>query len=78
MLATEGETVTLIAVIPGLTVTTALAVLVLSAALAARTVTLVGLVTLGATKLPSLLIDPALADQTTAVLLVPCTLAENF
>jgi hypothetical protein len=72
----DGETATL-TLDPAPTETTALAVLVVSAALVARTVTVVAAVTLGAVKLPVLEIDPALADQTTDVLLVPCTLAEN-
>jgi hypothetical protein len=66
----DGETATL-TLDPAPTETTALAVLVVSAALVARTVTVVAAVTLGAVKLPVLEIVPALADQFTAVLLVP-------
>ena len=66
----DGETATLM-LDPAPTETTALAVLVVSATLVARTVTVVAIVTLGAVKLPVLEIVPALADQFTAVLLVP-------
>ena len=72
----DGETATL-TLDPAATETTALAVLVVSAALVARMVTVVAAETLGAVKLPMLVIDPALADQVTPVLLVPWTLAEN-
>jgi hypothetical protein len=66
----DGETATL-TLDPAPTETTALAVLVVSATLVARTVTVVAVVTLGAVKPPVLEIVPALADQFTAVLLVP-------
>jgi hypothetical protein len=72
-----GETVTETGVAGGITVTNALAPCVGSAALVALTVTLVLLVTIGAVKKPVLEIVPELADQDTAVLLVPCTVAEN-
>ena len=71
-----GETATL-TLDPAATVTVALAIFVVSAALVARTVTVMAAVTLGAVKLPVLEMLPALADQVTPVLLVPWTLAEN-
>lgn len=70
-LAVVGETEMLTVVVLGSTVTTAFALLVGSAALVARTVTLVGLLTLGAVNLPPSVIEPELADQLTRVLLVP-------
>jgi len=74
--AVPGETATLTVVDPeGLTVTTALAFLVVSAALVAFTVTLVVLDTVGAVKYPPSLIVPAVADQITDVELVPDTVA---
>jgi len=76
MVVEEGETATL-TLDPAATETVALAIFVVSAALVARTVTVVAAVTLGAVKLPVLEMLPALADQVTPVLLVPCTLAEN-
>ena len=72
----DGDTATL-TLEPAVIETVALAIFVASAALVARTVTVVAAVTLGAVKLPVLVIDPALADQVTPVLLVPWTLAEN-
>ena len=51
--------------------------MVVLATLVAVTVTLVLLVTLGAVNRPPVEIVPALADQVTAVLLVPCTVAVN-
>ena len=72
----DGDTATL-TLEPAVTETVALAVLVASARLVARTVTVVAVVTLGAVKLPVLVIAPALTDQITDVLLVPCTVAEN-
>lgn len=76
--ADVGETDTLTSgVAAGTTLTTELALFVLSAELVARTVTAVVLETLGAVKTPALEILPADADQLTAVLLVPCTLAVN-
>ena len=71
-----GETETL-TVDPAATFTVALALLVVSAALVARTVTDVELATWGAVKSPPLVMVPALTDQVTAVLLVPETLVEN-
>jgi hypothetical protein len=70
-----GETATVIGV-PGLTVTMALDCAPL-AALVAVTVTLVVVETAGAVYRPAPVIVPALADQETAVLLVPCTVALN-
>ena len=70
-LALEGETEMLTLAVLGSTVTTAFAFLVGSAALVARTVTLVGLFTLGAVNFPPSVIDPELVDQLTPVLLVP-------
>ena len=61
----------------GITTTEADDVLEVLAALVAVTVTLVLLLTLGAVKSPLLEIVPAEADHVTAVLLVPCTAAEN-
>jgi hypothetical protein len=60
-----------------LTETLALAFLVVSAVLMAVTVTLVGLVTLGAVNMPPLETVPEVADHVTVVLLVPCTQAAN-
>jgi hypothetical protein len=71
-----GETTTLTAVdTEGLTVTIALAFLVVSAVLVAVTVTFVVLETLGAVKYPPSLILPAVTDQITDVELVPETIA---
>ena len=61
----------------GVTETVALDFLVVSATLVAVTVTLVLLLTLGAVNIPTLETEPAEADQVTAVLLVPWTVAEN-
>ena len=72
----DGETA-MLTLEPAFTETVALAVLVVSATLVARTVTVVAVVTVGAVRLPPLVMVPALTDQLTAVLLVPCTLAEN-
>jgi len=69
--------VTVSAVVAGVTAMLALDVLVLSAVLVAVTVTLAVAVTVGAVNRPALEILPALADQVTAVLLVPCTVAPN-
>lgn len=69
--ADEGDTEILTVVTTGATFTIALALLLLSAVLVARTVTVVAVVTLGATKFPEVVMLPALADQVTAVLLVP-------
>lgn len=74
--AVVGETVTAM-VVPVVTDTVALAFLVVSAALVAVTVTLVLLVTEGAVKRPAVEIVPALADQETAVFVVPETVALN-
>jgi hypothetical protein len=71
-----GETATLI-VGDALTVITALAFLVVSAMLVAVTVTLVLLVTFGAVKRPLLEMLPPVADQETAVLVVPETWVVN-
>jgi len=60
-----------------LTETLALAFFVVSAALVTVTVTLALLVTVGAVNNPLLEIVPAVADHVTAVLPVPCTVAEN-
>ena len=60
-----------------LTETLALAFFVVSATLVTVTVTLVLLVTVGAVNNPLLEIVPAVADHVTAVLPVPCTVAEN-
>ena len=51
--------------------------LVASAALVTVTVTVVLALTAGAVKSPELEIDPAVADQVTAVLVEPVTVAEN-
>jgi len=51
--------------------------LVASAALVTVTVTVVLVLTAGAVKSPELEIDPAVADQVTAVLVEPVTVAEN-
>jgi hypothetical protein len=51
--------------------------LVVSATLVAVTVTLVLLLTLGAVNIPPAETAPDEADQVTAVLLVPWTVAEN-
>jgi hypothetical protein len=61
----------------GLTTTVALDFFVVSALLVAVTDMLLLLVTLGAVNNPLLETVPADADQVTAVLLVPCTVAEN-
>jgi hypothetical protein len=66
----DGETA-MLTLDPAPTDTTALAVLVVSAVLVARIVTVVAAVTFGAVKLPVLVIAPAVADQVTPVLLVP-------
>lgn len=71
MLVDEGDTETLIVVVTGLTVTTALAAFVGSALLVARTVTFIELLTVGAVNFPPSVIDPELVDQVTPVLLVP-------
>ena len=75
--ADEGEIKMPTVVATGATVTTALALFVLSAVLVARTVMVVVLLTLGAVKTPALVMLPAVADQLTAVLSLPCTVAEN-
>ena len=49
----------------------------MSAALVAVTVTAVLLLTAGAVNIPALEMLPAVADQVTVVLLVPCTVAAN-
>ena len=72
-----GETVTLIADPVGLTAMDALAFLEVFAELVAVTVTLVAALTVGAVKRPLLETVPADADQVTAVLVVPSTLAVN-
>jgi hypothetical protein len=72
-----GETVTVIADPVGLTAMDALAILEVFAELVAVTVTLVAALTVGAVKRPLLETVPADADQVTAVLVVPCTLAVN-
>ena len=72
-----GETVTLIEDPVGLTAMDALAFLDVFAELVAVTVTLVAALTVGAVKRPVLETVPADADQVTAVLVVPCTLAVN-
>jgi hypothetical protein len=61
----------------GFTATVALDFLVVSAALVAVTVTLLVLLTLGAVNNPPVETAPDEADQVTAVLLVPWTVAEN-
>ena len=63
--------------VAGVTETVALDLFVVSATLVAVTVTLVLLLTLGAVNIPTLETEPAEADQVTAVLLVPWTVAEN-
>jgi hypothetical protein len=63
--------------VSGVTATVALDFLVVSATLVAVTVAFEVLVTVGAVNMPPLETDPAEADQVTAVLLVPCTAAEN-
>ena len=70
-LADEGDTEMLTLVVAGSTVMAALATLVGSALLVARTVTLMAVVTLGAVNFPLSVIEPALVDQVTPVLLVP-------
>lgn len=76
--ADVGETETLtVGAAAGTTLTTELALFVLSTELVARTVTEVVAETVGAVNMPALEILPAEADQVTAVLLVPCTLAVN-
>lgn len=76
MVVDVGETETL-TLDPAATLTVALALLVVSATLVARTVTELEEVTLGAVNTPVLVIVPALADQVTEVLLLPETVAEN-
>ena len=66
-----GDTDMLINVAGGTTVTYAIALRVESDALVAVTVMLLLLVTVGAVKKPEFEIVPELADQLTAVLLVP-------
>jgi len=61
----------------GVTATVALDFFVVLALLVAVTVTLVLLLTFGAVNIPALETVPAVADQVTAVLLVPWTVAEN-
>ena len=61
----------------GFTATVALDFLVVSALLVAVTVTLVPALTFGAVNMPPAETAPAEADQVTAVLLVPWTVAEN-
>jgi len=61
----------------GVTATVALDFFVVLALLVAVTVTLVLLLTFGAVNMPPLETVPAVADQVTAVLLVPTTVAEN-
>ncbi len=61
----------------GVTATVALDFFVVLALLVAVTVTLVLLLTFGAVNMPPLETVPAVADQVTAVLLVPWTVAEN-
>ena len=73
----ETDTLTVGGATVGTTLTTELALFVLSAELVARTVIAVVAETLGAVKTPVLEIIPAEADQVTAVLLVPSTLAVN-
>jgi hypothetical protein len=73
----EGETETLTVLVAGSTVTIALALFDGSAALVARIDTLVALLTAGAVKRPPSVMEPALVDQVTPVLLVPCTVATN-
>lgn len=77
IVAALGDTVILTLLVAGLILSVALALLLVFAALVARTVTVVAADTFGAVKLPALEIDPALALHVTAVLLVPCTVAEN-
>lgn len=72
-----GETVTLIADPVGLTAMDALAFLEVFAELVAVTVTLVAALTFGAVKRPVLETVPADADQVTAALVVPSTVAVN-
>ena len=72
-----GDTVTLMLDPEGLTETIALAFFVLSAELVAVTVAVVVVDTLGAVNRPPSEILPAVVDQMTAVLLVPCTAAAN-
>jgi hypothetical protein len=76
-LALVGETLTLTAVVVGLTVTVALDRLVVSAALVAVTVTFTALLTAGAVNIPLAETAPAVEDHRTAVLFVPVTAAEN-
>src|SRR5437879_4199996 len=59
------------------TATEAAADLVASAALVAVTITVVLVLTAGAVKSPELESDPAVADQVTAVLVEPVTVAVN-
>jgi len=76
MVAEVGDTATL-TLGAAETDTVALTLLVVSATLVARTVTVVAVVTFGAANVPVLEIVPALADHVTPVLLAPWTLAEN-
>lgn len=76
-LGDNGETEILTVVIAGVTLTTALALLLLFATLVARTVTFVVVVTVGAMNSPALEMLPAEVDHVTPVLLVPWTVAEN-
>ena len=72
-----AEVVIANAEVAGATETVALDFLVVSATLVAVTVTLVLLLTLGAVNIPPAETAPDEADQVTAVLLVPWTVAEN-
>lgn len=72
-----AEVVIANAEVAGATETVALDFLVVSATLVAVTVTLVLLLTLGAVNMPPAETAPDEADQVTAVLLVPWTVAEN-
>jgi hypothetical protein len=65
------------AALAGVTTTVAAECLVVSAVLVAVTVTLVLLFTAGAVNMPPPETAPAVEDQVTAVLLVPCTVAAN-
>src|SRR5215469_8519806 len=72
-----GDTVMVMVTVGGAMVTTALAILVGSAALVAVTIRLVLLVTLGAVNRPLLEIVPALELHVTPVLVEPLTVALN-
>jgi len=61
----------------GVTVTEAEALFVGSATLVAVTVTVVLTLTVGAANSPELEIDPAVADQVTAVFVLPVTVGVN-